>query len=122
MNSEMLSRREFWRDSIWISAADAAVRPAGLNPSRDRPEAEDGTAGFLKRIENPKPVVEAWWCVTGLGVFTVAVNGVEVGGEKNHSLSPFFSRVGKWSGRAESFRLRRKSNACPRFFHERLAA
>ncbi len=93
MNSEMLSRREFWRDSIWISAADAAVRPAGLKPSRDRPEAEDGTAGFLKRIENPKPVVEAWWCVTGLGVFTVAVNGVEVGGED--FLKPGFTHFAK---------------------------
>ncbi|MBQ6246924.1 MAG: family 78 glycoside hydrolase catalytic domain [Kiritimatiellae bacterium] len=93
MNSDILSMPDLWRDSIWISAADSAVRPDGLDPHRDRPEAEDGTACFFKRISNPKPVVEAWWCVTGLGVFTVSVNGVEVGEED--FLKPGFTHFAK---------------------------
>ena len=93
MNSDILAMPDLWRDSIWISAADSAVRPDGLDPRRDRPEAEDGTACFFKRISNPKPVAEAWWCVTGLGVFTVAVNGVEVGEED--FLKPGFTHFAK---------------------------
>ena len=93
MNSDILAAPDFWRDSIWISAADSPVRPDGLDPRRERPEAEDGTACFLKRFANPKPVVEAWWCVTGLGVFTVSVNGVEVGEED--FLKPGFTHFAK---------------------------
>ena len=93
MNSEVFCRRDLWHDSIWISAADAVVRPDGLDPYHDRPEAEDGTACFTKTVANPKPVAKAWWCVTGLGVFTVSVNGVEVGEED--FLKPGFTHFAK---------------------------
>ncbi len=93
MSSDILADPDFWNDSIWISAADSAVRPEGLNPYHDRPEAEDGTACFTKTVTNPKPIAEAWWCVTGLGVFTVSVNGVEVGEED--FLKPGFTHFAK---------------------------
>jgi alpha-L-rhamnosidase len=72
---------DFWRDSIWISATDSAVRPESLDPCRDKPEAEDGTAIFVKAFANTKPVVKAWWTVAGLGVFRIFANGAEVGAE-----------------------------------------
>ncbi len=93
MNSDIFAAPDFWNDSIWISAADSAVRPEDLDPYHDRPEAEDGTACFTKTVTNPKPVAEAWWCVTGLGVFTASVNGLEVGEED--FLKPGFTHFAK---------------------------
>ena len=52
-----------WQGSIWISAADY-------------PENSLATATFAKRFRNAKPISEAWWCCTGLGVFEARVNGV----------------------------------------------
>ncbi|MBR1609610.1 MAG: family 78 glycoside hydrolase catalytic domain, partial [Kiritimatiellae bacterium] len=79
--------------SIWISAADSAVRPDGLDPLKDKAEAEDGTACFLKTFRNPKPVVAAEWTVAGLGVFRVFANGREAGADD--VLKPGFTHYAK---------------------------
>ena len=88
-----LSSQSTWDGSIWISAADSAVRDPGEDPFTGKPEAEDGTACFLKRFANPKPVVAARWSVTGLGVFAAYVNGVEVG--TDDLLKPGFTHYAK---------------------------
>ncbi len=69
-----------WAGSQWISAVNSIVR-IDRSVARDRStkqEAEDGTAGFVRSFSNPKPVAEAWWCVSGLGVFEAYVNGQPV--------------------------------------------
>lgn len=93
MNATPFADTDSWRGSIWISAADSPVRPEGLDPLRDRPEAEDGTAVFLKAFSCPKPVAKAWWTVTGLGVFRAFVNGTEAGAED--FLKPGFTHYSK---------------------------
>lgn len=71
-----------WNGSVWISPADARVRPDGkVTPhgtAKEKQEAEDGTACFVKTVRNPKDVVEAYWVVAGLGVFEAYVNGEPV--------------------------------------------
>lgn len=82
-----------WDGSIWICAADAAVRDPSEDPFTGKAEAEDGTACFLKRVANSKPVAEAWWCVAGLGVFEVSINGSPIGAED--FLKPGFTHYAK---------------------------
>ena len=82
-----------WDGSIWISAADSTVRDEREDPLLGKPEAEDGTALFTKTVVNPKAVAEAWWCVTGLGVFRAFLNGAEVGAED--FLKPGFTHFAK---------------------------
>ena len=54
-----------WKGAGWISASGDAAR--GL-----------GTACFTRTVENAKPLREAYWTVTGLGVFEAFVNGQAV--------------------------------------------
>lgn len=79
--------------SLWISAADAAVRNAGEDPFKGKAEAESGTACFLKSFVNAKPVAEAHWTVSGLGVFRAFVNGAETGA--GDLLKPGFTHFAK---------------------------
>ena len=83
-----------WDGSIWISAADAAVRaePGDAHSVQYKQEAEDGTAYFAKSVPNGKAVAEAWWCVAGLGVFEAYVNGKRVGDD---FLKPGFTHFAK---------------------------
>ena len=77
-----LFRKDDWNGSVWISAVDAKVRggPAMTNGHDHKPkqEAEDGTACFVKTIQNGKAVKEAYWTVAGLGAFEAYVNGEPV--------------------------------------------
>ena len=62
---------EDWNGSQWISAVDSNVSayPGGHDSRNAKQEAEDGTSCFVKSIANGKKVKEAFWTVTGLGVF-----------------------------------------------------
>ena len=86
-------RPDFWDGSIWISAADAKVRDEAEDLWKGKAEAEDGTAVFAKSFTNPKPVSEAWWTMTGLGVFRAWANGAEVGADD--FLKPGFTHYAK---------------------------
>ena len=69
-----------WNGSQWISAVDSKVSDykGGHNSKGVKQEAEDGTSCFVKSIANGKKVKEAYWTVTGLGVFEAYVNGEPV--------------------------------------------
>jgi len=70
-----LIKKEEWKGSVWISAADSKVRPEG---EKNKQEAEDGTACFVKTLPNGGEVKEAYWVVAGLGAFEAYVNGEPV--------------------------------------------
>ncbi|MBQ4199830.1 MAG: family 78 glycoside hydrolase catalytic domain, partial [Kiritimatiellae bacterium] len=78
-----------WKGALWISAqGDAAKGP--------------GTACFTRAIANKKPLREAYWTVTGLGVFEAYVNGNAVSspdfftnGRVHDFLKPGFTHNGK---------------------------
>ena len=91
-----------WAGSKWISAVDSKVRTDPAAHRKGSQEAEDGTACFVKRIANGKAVTEAYWTVTGLGVFEAYVNGTPVsrrcartGAESRDALKPGFTHFGK---------------------------
>ena len=76
-----------WDGSVWISAADSKVKKTSSKlrddgmpayDGKDGHEAEPGTSCFVKGIANGKVVKEAYWTVTGLGVFEAYVNGKPV--------------------------------------------
>lgn len=76
-----------WDGSVWISAADSRVKKTSSRlrddgmpayDGKDGHEAEPGTSCFVKGIANGKAVKEAYWTVTGLGVFEAYVNGKPV--------------------------------------------
>ncbi len=86
-----------WKGSDWISAADA--REATDAEKKDKHISASGTSCFVKIVENPKAVKEAFWTVTGLGVFEAYVNGEPVsrkcrkGGLVRDMLKPGFTHA-----------------------------
>ncbi len=96
-----------WDGSAWISAVDAKVKegyPFGRHDTSKpvNQEAADGTSCFVKTVPNGKAVKEAFWSVTGLGVFEAYVNGRPVsrvcrrtGGECRDFLKPGFTHFAK---------------------------
>jgi alpha-L-rhamnosidase len=76
-----LLSKDDWKGSEWISAVSAPVSdyPSGTHNLDVCGEAARGTACFVKTLANGKSVKEAWWTVTGLGVFDCHVNGKAVG-------------------------------------------
>ena len=93
-----------WDGSQWISAVDSKVSsyPGGHDSRTVKQEAEDGTSCFVKSIPNGKDVKEAFWTVTGLGVFEAYVNGQPVsrfcpctGKKCRNFLKPGFTHYGK---------------------------
>lgn len=94
----LLSAKD-WDGSKWISAVDSKVRPPTAG---NKQEAEDGTSCFVKSVANGKSVKEAFWTVTGLGVFEAYVNGQPVsrkcvcsGKTFRNFLKPGFTHGGK---------------------------
>ena len=83
-----LTDKAAWAKADWISVDDPA------RGDRD-------TAAFLKQVANGKAVREAWWFVTGLGVFEAYVNGEPVshlrgcGTRVRDALKPGFTHCGK---------------------------
>ena len=73
-----LLSKDDWNGSAWISAKDAKVRTDPREHGNGKQEAEDGTSCFVKTVQNGKAVKEAFWTVTGLGVFEAYVNGEPV--------------------------------------------
>ena len=94
-----------WKGSQWISAVDSKVsayQSGGHDSKTVKQEAEDGTSCFVKSIPNGKDVKEAFWTVTGLGVFEAYVNGQPVsrycpcsGKKYRNFLKPGFTHYGK---------------------------
>ena len=77
-----------WAKAEWISVCE---------PHRG----DRDTAAFLKTVANAKAVREAWWFVTGLGVFEAFVNGEPVshlcgcGKTVRDALKPGFTHAGR---------------------------
>ena len=78
-----------WRESEWISAADAPVF-SGKMQSDSR--AADGVSWFTRELEDEGAVESAVWMTSGLGVYELYVNGRRVGRD---SLKPGFTHVRK---------------------------
>ena len=76
-----------WNGSEWIAVAGADQTLS--DEMRKRRCAMPGASCFAKRTENVKPVREAWWTVTGQGVFQAYVNGKPLPG----FLKPGFDHV-----------------------------
>ena len=70
---------EAWRTSTWISAADAPVVDGVISDENFR--AADGAVWFVSNLKNANRVVSARWMTTGLGIYSLYVNGVPVGDE-----------------------------------------
>lgn len=80
-----------WKNSEWISAADAPVATHIVtNGASER--AADGASWFLSEVTNPAKVKEAVWMTSGLGVYRIFLNGREVGEE---ILKPGFTHYEK---------------------------
>ncbi len=77
-----------WKKADWISVA------LPMRGDRD-------TAAFVKAVPNARSVREAWWFVTGLGVFEAYVNGEPVshlcgcGKTVRDALKPGFTHAGR---------------------------
>ena len=76
-----------WRGSVWIEDPKAPQRdmefvrkPKGIGQDGGY-DAPKGTSWFRKAFASPKPVKEAFWTVTALGVFDAYVNGRTVGSD-----------------------------------------
>jgi len=78
-----------WETSCWISAADAPVVTGRIV---DGSRAADGASWFLSTIQNEMKVVSAKWMTAGLGVYSLYVNGVQIGDE---FLKPGFTHYAK---------------------------
>ena len=76
-----------WNGSEWIAVPNAAVDVS--EEVRNRRRAMPGASCFAKRLGNAKRVKEAWWTVTGQGVFQAYVNGNPLPG----FLKPGFDHV-----------------------------
>ncbi len=80
-----------WTKSEWISAADAPVAEQIVtNGATER--AADGSSWFVSEVTNPKKVSSAVWMTSGLGIYRIFLNGVEVGEE---ILKPGFTHYAK---------------------------
>ncbi len=83
-----LNDKAAWAKAKWISVA-APLR------------GEHDTSAFLKGVANAGKVAEAWWFVSGLGVFEAYVNGEPVshlcacGKKIRDALKPGFTHCGK---------------------------
>ncbi len=76
-----------WNGSEWIAVPNAAADVS--EEVRSRRRAMPGASCFAKRLSNAKRVKEAWWTVTGQGVFQAYVNGSPLPG----FLKPGFDHV-----------------------------
>ena len=63
---------EEWKGSKWIAVP--GIDPSVPKETRKKQRANDGASVFAKTLRNPKKVKEAWWTVTGQGVFQAYVN------------------------------------------------
>ena len=97
-----LIAKDDWSGSQWISAVGSKVRTDPVEHGKGSQEAEDGTSCFVKAVPNGKAVKEAFWTVTGLGVFEAYVNGKPVsrlcrctGRTSRDFLKPGFTHFGK---------------------------
>ena len=79
-----------WQHSAWISAADAPVVTGKINGENFL--AADGASWMVADIENKKDVSKAVWMTTGLGIYSIYVNGTEAGDE---ILKPGFTHFDK---------------------------
>lgn len=79
-----------WVGSEWISAANAPVVTGRVEGNNER--AADGASWFLSDITNSRKVASARWMTSGLGVYTLYVNGQPVG---NEILKPGFTHYAK---------------------------
>ena len=79
-----------WESSKWISVADAPVVTGPVNGINER--AADGAAWFVANIKNKKKVRAAKWMTTGLGVYSLFINGQPIGEEV---LKPGFTHHSK---------------------------
>ena len=80
-----------WEKSQWISAADAPVVTGSVH-SKVNCRAADGASWFVGSVENERPVTQAVWMTTGLGVYELYVNGKVIGEEV---LKPGFTHAEK---------------------------
>ena len=78
-----------WDVSCWISAADAPIFTGRVV---DGSRAADGASWFVSFVTNEAKVVSAKWMTTGLGVYSLYVNGVQIGDE---ILKPGFTHYAK---------------------------
>ncbi len=76
--------------STWIAAAEA---PVANDAERRAQISASGTSWFASSFTNAGEIKKAEWCVAGLGVFEVYVNGTRVGGEQ--ALKPGFTHAVK---------------------------
>lgn len=69
-----------WRNSMWISVANAPVVTGIINDGENG-RAADGASWFVSNIKNEQKVASVKWMTTGLGVYELYVNGKVVGAE-----------------------------------------
>ena len=79
-----------WDASAWISAANAPVMTDTVRGAHER--AADGASWFVSTLKNETRVKAAHWMTTGLGVYTLYVNGQPIGEE---ILKPGFTHYEK---------------------------
>ena len=80
-----------WEVSEWISVKDAPVVTDTARSWRGL-RAADGASWFVTDISNEKPVKSVRWMTTGLGVYSLYINGRPVGEE---FLKPGFTHFAK---------------------------
>jgi len=87
-----------WKGALWISVPGA---PKAGEAEKKAQLSAPGTSCFVKTVRNGKEIAEAWWSVTGLGVFEAYVNGRPVsrklpcGREVRDALKPGFTHCRK---------------------------
>ena len=79
-----------WKGTEWIAVPGQAVLSADSAPKNEH--SAPGTSCFVKTLDLGKNVKEAYWTVTGQGVFEAYVNGARVGDD---FLKPGFTHVFK---------------------------
>ena len=67
-----------WNVSSWIAVANA---PVVTGIVQDGARAADGANWFVSTLRNEQRVTKAVWMTTGLGVYEIYVNGVNIGQE-----------------------------------------
>ena len=67
-----------WESSVWISAPDAPVVTGKIT---GKSLSADGASLFSGKLQNAGKVVSARWMTTGLGVYSLYVNGLPIGEE-----------------------------------------
>ena len=78
-----------WEVSCWISAPDAPIFTGRV---ADGSRAADGASWFVTFVTNDAKLVSAKWMTAGLGVYSLYVNGVQIGEE---FLKPGFTHYAK---------------------------